>query len=1321
MAVAQAAQPTTSTSISPPNAAYLSQALAAVMRQGPPNIPPEIVETVYRNPDPRSVLQMLTTLQAFGVSTEAVSQWLRPDVMGQAVPSAQGVVSNQEASTQNPSVSNDAITRRQALNEAPSELEPLAKKVKVSAPSSPAAKSTSQNQCDVCNRAFSSASGLAKHKLTHSDERKFICSICGRGFKRQDHLNSHALTHREKKPFKCTFEGCPKSYCDNRSLRRHLESYHISETTCPSANQPADDTRSGSDVEASNSGSSQNTSNDSQGSSDVPVSSSSEAIPLSTASSISPLTERACSSTADVPPTNTLQTPSVVSDQMGLANKKTNEIRSSTAGPGTAQAPNTFLSSQSAIPTSMMHAMMSSPPNSSSIPAPTPVLPTTLMSSPLDAMLAANRLPPTHPEVPVAQQQALPLVYPHGTAGDAYQRYIASMSQKKQDEQTAKQMEAGVELDVKGIIQQASDSHGLPTPVAVTSQWMHPPPVCALSTPTPYIPPSFQPPTYTLSGPPPQYPYPLPTDPSLQPSLSLPPQPNEAQLLAALVAAAPPSPSHIFNVNSWPTLGMGPYLVQQMLTSLMHQAAATNPSLHGLTSDMTYPPLIQMQQPVASSVMASENPGVKKENDSSRSMPKIGPKTTQNGTSGGQAQCPICERYFKNVKSLNGHMRLHGGYEGHKAMAMVTSPTSVQSKIKSVEDSSTPFGALLKAVEVTKERELASEASSDAGDSKHRRKQSHAKQKVQEVRFCEEPTLVERSPSEGSNRSLMFDESFNLLSTEDTFVADDSDMVTIQHHVSSGSENGSSMENSPSQRERDTQTLSPTPSPSGGSLDRRKKRPENLVLKIANETSEPNVFNDSDVDSIHPTTPPPYTPPPILSPQVTGLLASPIKSPRMSLMTPVVTPHSAVPSSAKFNIPWIPRRISTDEGGQEQEITLTPKINVGSQFQAEVPPFADEVSKQNAIKAKHKATKVWSPVNTTNSSDSRELDTYFELSRSGLVPFSGSNKEFAHHILFWCKGNVKAAVKILLSGKSPLPVEHPMESYRYSGSSRWMRHDRQLFKRAWKEHGKQFRQIHSALEGNKTMKEVIEYYYFWKKYCNSEYRGRTRRDSEEIDSDDELHSGPPFECEFPGCDAAFPTRQGLNGHIRIHGGNFVYRAETRRARRDEKQRQKATREPNNRGTSQTPSPAHMRVEWNEDEPMQRTAANNDPSRTYIGGEENTFVPPMLPTFAAAMNPFLGLSTHHPFLPLTIPGALTDPQMLGVPAGFSQFAAGLMPSQDMSNASTGKVGKRATGQQPSAPPSEGKPEFKCKVCGRVFAKVKSRSAHMKIHSSRSDNY
>lgn len=80
--------------------------------------------------------------------------------------------------------------------------------------------------CSVCSKTFSNASALAKHRLTHSEERKYHCSICSKAFKRQDHLNGHLLTHRSTKPFACSAEGCGKSYCDARSLRRHRENHH---------------------------------------------------------------------------------------------------------------------------------------------------------------------------------------------------------------------------------------------------------------------------------------------------------------------------------------------------------------------------------------------------------------------------------------------------------------------------------------------------------------------------------------------------------------------------------------------------------------------------------------------------------------------------------------------------------------------------------------------------------------------------------------------------------------------------------------------------------------------------------------------------------------------------------------------------------------------------------------------------------------------------------------------------------------------------------------------------------------------------------------
>lgn len=54
---------------------------------------------------------------------------------------------------------------------------------------------------------------LFKHKMK-SKEKKLL------------YRNGHMLTHRNKKPYECKAEGCGKSYCDARSLRRHTENHH---------------------------------------------------------------------------------------------------------------------------------------------------------------------------------------------------------------------------------------------------------------------------------------------------------------------------------------------------------------------------------------------------------------------------------------------------------------------------------------------------------------------------------------------------------------------------------------------------------------------------------------------------------------------------------------------------------------------------------------------------------------------------------------------------------------------------------------------------------------------------------------------------------------------------------------------------------------------------------------------------------------------------------------------------------------------------------------------------------------------------------------
>lgn len=48
--------------------------------------------------------------------------------------------------------------------------------------------------------------------------------------------NGHMMTHRNKKPYECKAEGCGKSYCDARSLRRHTENHHAGILTLQNPN-----------------------------------------------------------------------------------------------------------------------------------------------------------------------------------------------------------------------------------------------------------------------------------------------------------------------------------------------------------------------------------------------------------------------------------------------------------------------------------------------------------------------------------------------------------------------------------------------------------------------------------------------------------------------------------------------------------------------------------------------------------------------------------------------------------------------------------------------------------------------------------------------------------------------------------------------------------------------------------------------------------------------------------------------------------------------------------------------------------------------------
>ena len=452
--------------------------------------------------------------------------------------------------------------------------------------------------------------------------------------------NSHALTHREKKPYRCTYESCSKSYCDNRSLRRHLENHHANDESqlgaTTDANQNVEETqmRSGG-TEMPVSVDNQPVSSDSQAVSGFPVQSLPESTIHSSASSTTSLfSDRTVSgaiSSANIASSGMTQFPTTVADEQH-ASKQWNEIAMSSV-PSVSQAANKYLGNKPPLLISVVQPTISS--NFTLRATSVPSYSSSLSNIPQVEGHGTNRLSSSQPIT-------LPPVYPHDTASEAYQSYLAAMAKKKQEEQAAKPGElfpagVGVGLDVKSIIQQPVASHGLTAPVSLPGQWTFSSSASGSSTPAFNVapfPPSYVSPTLPTS----RYQYPLGANESLlqpRPPLAAPAQPTDAQLLAVLMAAAPPPPSPIFNVNNWPAaaaaaaLGMAgsPYLFQQMLAGFMHQAAVSSP-LHGLTSGMNYVSPVHVQRPVGSSAIADGSVGQKKEDDVFNSTSKIAIKST---------------------------------------------------------------------------------------------------------------------------------------------------------------------------------------------------------------------------------------------------------------------------------------------------------------------------------------------------------------------------------------------------------------------------------------------------------------------------------------------------------------------------------------------------------------------------------------------------------------------------------------------------------------------------------------------------------------------
>ncbi|XP_061452323.1 zinc finger protein 541 isoform X3 [Rhineura floridana] len=257
----------------------------------------------------------------------------------------------------------------------------------------------------------------------------------------------------------------------------------------------------------------------------------------------------------------------------------------------------------------------------------------------------------------------------------------------------------------------------------------------------------------------------------------------------------------------------------------------------------------------------------------------------------------------------------------------------------------------------------------------------------------------------------------------------------------------------------------------------------------------------------------PYTPPPMLSPirEGSGLYFNALCSSANTSSTKVYTSVlDGMDGALLFSLVKDTTKIS-----------IEPHINIGSRFQAEIPDLQDRSSLENY---EHPASLVWKPWGdiTTNKETQKRVTDLLKLACSSAMPGGGTNLELAVHCLHEAQGNILEALEILLLQGPQKPSCHPLANYHYSGSHLWTPTEKQLFKKAFGLHKKDFYFIQKKIQ-TKTVSQCVEYYYSWKKILKFDcsraqaIEKRPKREQDEIEMDEEKIACSPKKrhCHLP--------------------------------------------------------------------------------------------------------------------------------------------------------------------------------------------------------------
>ncbi|KAK3093940.1 hypothetical protein FSP39_022050 [Pinctada imbricata] len=429
-------------------------------------------------------------------------------------------------------------------------------------------------------------------------------------------------------------------------------------------------------------------------------------------------------------------------------------------------------------------------------------------------------------------------------------------------------------------------------------------------------------------------------------------------------------------------------------------------------------------------------------------------------------------------------------------------------------------------------------------------------------------------------------------------------------------------------------------------------------------------------------TPPPYTPPPMLSPNRSGsglfCSISGVWKPALTPKSAPITPRSSLLLSSRSNsviddsaIEPVKPEVASEA---PPETDVLPHVNIGSQYQAEIPTCNGSISE--ALRAESREDLLWDPANVADLSD-EDVQYYQDLACSSAVNGNGFNVEYALHILNIYKGNIQTAMLRLMSGKVSLPKDHTLLSYTYQETDSWSTEEIERYQQALWKCDKDFYALSKEM-GTKSVKECVQFYYLWKKVCPDEHKRlrliRRRREQERLynlRSTQQQQQTTQATSQQPPVQAAAPQSEAVTNYEEFDEMESESGASTEVEEQNDNE---------------------MEDKMSDDKMSTASSVSASPTPTYTCS---------YPDCNATFNSKQGLNGHVRI-------------HKGASGNRGTVQAKTLPSGEITG--PGRPASKPTSFANRSPMYDdfGNEIFPCRLCGRVFTKVKSRSAHMKSH-------